>query len=128
MDNLSWVRDSFQVYINGDKLNMVRENDAISLTPDEWFDYAWDALVAKHTVTRGTASNPFTHEPDPVRGKEVVLPYVLYDLQKRADVGRKKYGTLLETHNGRDALMDAYQESCDLCMYLRQVILERDGK
>jgi hypothetical protein len=31
----------------------------------------------------------------------------------------------LRAHNGRDALVDAYQEALDLCVYLRQVIQER---
>jgi len=44
-----------------------------------------------------------------------------------ASVLLQKYGTYLQTHNGRDALWDAYQEAMDLCMYLRQAILERDG-
>ena len=29
--------------------------------------------------------------------------------------------------NGRDALLDAYEEAIDLCMYLKQAIVERDG-
>jgi hypothetical protein len=37
-----------------------------------------------------------------------------------------KYGKTLQTFNGRDALTDAYQESLDLCMYLRQMIEERN--
>jgi len=36
-----------------------------------------------------------------------------------------KYHTYLLTHNGRDALIDAYQEALDLAMYLRQAIEER---
>ena len=50
------------------------------------------------------------------------------DLVERAVMGFKKYGTTLRTNNGRDALMDAYQEALDLCMYLRQTIAERDNK
>lgn len=49
------------------------------------------------------------------------------DLTARAEEGRKKYGTYLESFNGRDALMDAYQESLDQTMYLRQAIEERDS-
>ena len=67
------------------------------------------------------------HEPPPIPGREIVLPYVVHDLQCRAVEGKKKYGTMLETENGRDALMDAYQEALDLVMYLRQAILERDN-
>lgn len=64
-------------------------------------------------------------EPQPQSGKEKVLDLVLKDLQVRAEAGLYKYGTYLETYNGRDPLIDAYQEALDLCMYLRQCIQER---
>ncbi len=53
---------------------------------------------------------------------------VVKDMQARIDMGIKKYGTKLQTNNGRDALQDAYEEALDLVMYLKQIILERDGK
>lgn len=68
-----------------------------------------------------------THQPPPRPGKEIVLPYVLADLQERAEAGLKKYGTYLRTMNGRDPLWDAYQEILDAAMYLRQLILERES-
>ena len=67
-----------------------------------------------------------TPEPPPIDGQIVVIDLVAEDLNARAEMGLKRYGTLLMTHNGRDALMDAYQEALDLCMYLRQAIAERD--
>ena len=85
------------------------------------------------------------HEPPPQPGITKVLDWVVEsieveeltipgvgflvakDLIDRAEVGKEKYGTYLMTHNGRDALMDAYQEACDLLMYLGQCILERDN-
>lgn len=36
-----------------------------------------------------------------------------------------KYGTPLQANNGRNPLIDAYQEALDLCVYLRQEIEER---
>lgn len=66
------------------------------------------------------------HQPEPKEGDKTVLDYVMADIQERADAGKKKYGMYLKTNNGRDALMDAYQEAIDLVMYLRQAILERD--
>ena len=62
---------------------------------------------------------PDANDNDPIYKK------VIRDIQARALFGRSKYGTDLQAHNGRDALMDAYQEALDLCMYLRQVIEER---
>lgn len=67
-----------------------------------------------------------THQPPPKQnGGETVVNIVIADIQERADAGKEKYGVRLETHNGRDALWDAYQEALDLVMYLRQEILER---
>ena len=67
-----------------------------------------------------------TPQPPPTGTGPAVLPLVLDDLRMRAEAGKLKYGTLLRANNGRDALMDAYQEALDLCMYLRQAMLERD--
>lgn len=53
---------------------------------------------------------------------------VIEDMLARDRVGRKRYGTPLQAHNGRDALSDAYQEALDLCVYIRQAHYERDGK
>jgi len=72
-------------------------------------------------------SNAYEHEPHPKRGDKIVSSYVLRDIWQRTEAGYKKYGHFLETHNGRDALWDAYQEAIDLVMYLRQAILERDA-
>jgi hypothetical protein len=73
-----------------------------------------------------TAARPAaTPEPMSTGNGEVVLTEVIRDLFARDEIGRKKYHTSLKTDNGRDALMDAYQEACDLVMYLKQAIMER---
>ena len=53
-----------------------------------------------------------------------VIDLVKQDLIDRSLVGEKKYGEKLKPFNGRNALIDAYQEALDLCMYLRQAIYE----
>ena len=63
-------------------------------------------------------------QPPPLPGRERIVDLVMADLAQRAETGRIKYGTYLQSHNGRDALIDAYQEALDLCMYLRQAIEE----
>ncbi len=55
-----------------------------------------------------------------------VWDLVLADMGARDAEGRRKYGTPLQPDNGRDALIDAYQEALDLVVYLRQAIYERD--
>jgi len=68
-------------------------------------------------------------EPRSVRND---LPHiwdlVISDMKERDSIGAAKYGTSLQGFNGRDALVDAYQESLDLAVYLRQTIYERDLK
>ena len=71
-------------------------------------------------------SNAATHEPAPVVGGENVAEYVLCDIELGVEMGLTKYGTKLQTHNGRDSLWDAYQEALDLVFYLRQAILEKE--
>ncbi len=66
-----------------------------------------------------------TKQPAPKKGKIKVLDHVLADLTQRAETGKEKYGTYLETDNGRDALQDAYEEMMDAAMYLKQALLEK---
>ena len=49
------------------------------------------------------------------------------DLMERVELGRRRYKRPLRAFNGRDALLDAYQEAMDLVFYLRQAIEERDA-
>jgi hypothetical protein len=68
-----------------------------------------------------------TDQPPPVpNDRPAVWRLVIADMEARDRLGRERYGTPLQPHNGRDALLDAYQEALDLCVYLRQAIEERD--
>lgn len=53
-----------------------------------------------------------------------IAELVRADIEKRAQLGEKKYGERLKPFNNRDGLVDAYEEALDLCMYLKQVIIE----
>lgn len=50
---------------------------------------------------------------------------LIADIEKRRALGIERYGTALQPFNGRDALVDAYEESLDLATYLKQVLVER---
>jgi hypothetical protein len=79
-----------------------------------------------------------TEQPSPIPGQQPVLPTVIRcmemadcreiipDLESRARMGYQRYGTYLMTHNGRDALMDCYQELLDGLMYVHQAMMERN--
>jgi hypothetical protein len=67
------------------------------------------------------------HQKMPVTNdRPAIQDLVIADIQARKAVGLERYGTLLQAHNGRDALLDAYQEALDLAIYLRQALEERN--
>lgn len=67
-----------------------------------------------------------TPEPAPrANDSRPIWDLVIEDMKARDAAGRQKYGTPLQAHNGRDPLVDAYQEALDLVVYLRQAIEER---
>jgi hypothetical protein len=70
-----------------------------------------------------------TEQPAPIpNAAPAVWDLVVADMRARDAAGLAKYGTRLQPHNGRDALLDAYQEALDLAVYLRTAIYERDGR
>lgn len=60
--------------------------------------------------------------------RQQVLPHVMADMAARIAKGADEYGEPLTTGNGRDALVDAYEEALDLALYLKQAIMERDAQ
>lgn len=74
----------------------------------------------------GDRIRPTDPQPSPVKTDHPgVWALVIADMKARDDFGRKKYGTPLQSNNGRDALVDLYQELLDACVYVRQEIEER---
>ena len=92
-----------------DEIAQQAEDDAAKPTPAD----------ASNNV--GTVEQPKSKPNDSVPIWELVIA----DMKDRDRVGRVRYGTPLQAFNGRDALVDAYQESLDLSVYLRQEIEER---
>ncbi len=62
--------------------------------------------------------------PDPVDGPDI-HELVADDLFGRRELGVRRYGQPLRAFNGRDPLLDAYQEALDLSVYLKQALQER---
>jgi hypothetical protein len=79
-------------------------------------------------MIRGIADHTLD-EPPPTRNDwPAIQDLVMADVAKRKEQGITKYGTALQPHNGRDALVDLYQELLDACQYIRQLLFERDGR
>ncbi len=69
-----------------------------------------------------------SEQPQP-QGRGVLVADRLIELiRERTALGKKKYGEPLITHNGRDAMLDALQESVDLNQYLMQIIMELEDE
>ena len=68
-------------------------------------------------------------QPPPIANdRHGVWSLVIKDMQARDQLGRERYGSHLQPFNGRDALVDLYQELLDAAAYCRQLIFERDHK
>ena len=63
-------------------------------------------------------------QDDPKPGLQSVTDCVISDLQARRIASIPKYGSELKTHNGRNPMLDAYQELLDLTLYIRQLLAE----
>lgn len=75
------------------------------------------------------SSFPGAEQPAPVINDEpLVKDAVIADIEALCERRRQKYGTHLQPHNGRDALQDAYEELIDGALYLKQLLMERDGR
>lgn len=71
--------------------------------------------------------DPATDQPLPkVNDRPFVQDMVIADIEARKALGIRKYGTALQSGNGRDMLQDAYEEVLDLAIYLRGAIDERE--
>jgi hypothetical protein len=66
-------------------------------------------------------------KPETTVTSQSVTEAVMLDLHERREYGRRKYGTELMTNNGRDALLEIYQELLDATMYTKQLLMERDA-
>lgn len=86
-------------------------------------EFGQDSMKEKYSVR----NNP---QPDPVEDKAQphLVTMVMNDLEERKKVGEELYGMVLRPHNGRDPLIDLYQEILDSALYCRQLIFEKYGE
>lgn len=73
------------------------------------------------SATRDPATDQVAPQPN---GKPSVWLQVIADMQKRQEHGVAKYGVALQPHNGRDPLLDIYEELLDAAVYIKTRMLE----
>ena len=62
-----------------------------------------------------------------INDRPFVHDAMIADIEARKALGAKRYGTPLQPHNGRNALLDAYEEALDLAVYLKQALIEQES-
>ncbi len=65
-------------------------------------------------------------QPQPHGTGQPVGERLIELIQERTKLGIQKYGEPLTTHNGRDSMLDALQESIDLNQYLMKALMESE--
>jgi len=84
----------------------------------------WQSLLEEKSRSRFISS-----QPNPVPNDEPsIQDLVVKDIQDYKEYGIKKYGMVLQAHNGRDPIIDAYQECLAQAQYLRQYLREKYGE
>lgn len=84
---------------------------------------SWDLVIAD-MERRGRTDLQLRRNPQLANPRDLAIA----DMRERDAAGEAKYGTRLRPGNGRDQLVDAFQESLDLAVYLRTSLAERhDG-
>jgi hypothetical protein len=94
----------------------------------EIVEYSPQMIISHSCKPKNICCDP---QPDPNTSDEInpaVWDLVIRDMAYRDIICAKKYGTRLKPFNGRNSLIDAYQEALDLAVYLRQLIYEETGK
>lgn len=74
----------------------------------------------------GDVRDPSTDQPLPIpNGRKPIVDQCIEDvLPPRKEHGIAKYGQALQAFNGRDPVQDAFEESVDLMLYLKQILEE----
>jgi|APSaa5957512622_1039677.scaffolds.fasta_scaffold17693_3 hypothetical protein len=79
--------------------------------------------LTKYESAQGIA---VVEQDPPIENEGDVTFEVIKDLEDRRQLGIERYGTHLQPFNGRDSLVDAYQEMLDFVVYIKQYLIEQD--
>jgi hypothetical protein len=69
-------------------------------------------------------------QPIPILDKNLpsIQDLVLQDIEERKRIGIERYGDSVRPFNGRDPLIDLYQELMDSVIYIRWILYEKYGE
>jgi hypothetical protein len=85
---------------------------------------AWEKVIDDYRTRFSIYLNQDTHGDPVAIENALTVSDVLMDMRARDKIGREKYGVPLTPWNGRDQLVDAYQELLDAAVYVRAASME----
>jgi hypothetical protein len=118
-ERMKWEEESHRQYAErtfGPRPTKQREGDQVLPTPTQG-EYVQDRIIAKikALVDRGAM--------DPASAAGLIA-----QMKASKEVGTQRYGTPLQTFNGRDTLQDAVEEARDLFVYLSSLQQAREAE
>lgn len=115
--------DPYITYVNGSTMATLPEGHAeIKGMPTHAVVESFGSFPSK--APRDEADQPLPE----VNDSQPIQLLVIEDIRKRMEIGKQRYGTYLQAFNGRNVLQDCYEEAMDLCIYLKQAIIEAERK
>lgn len=87
--------------------------------------HAVTCIACEKGDVKPVVNTPITDQPPPTPSAGDMWQLVMADMEQLRKLGIERYGMSQQPNNGRDALVDAYQEALGLCVSLRQAIEER---
>lgn len=88
----------------------------------------WDQVIEELSGLEGQITMIIGQLGTPLPRGVAVFDVLVQDMRARDAAGRERYGVPLTAHNGRDQLVDAYQETLDAVVYMRASIEESVGQ
>lgn len=80
--------------------------------------------VCRNTIPSCTCSSAIKQEPMPKGSGVPIQDLVIEDIKLRKEFCIKKYGEPLLANNGRNTLVDIYQELLDAVIYIKLKLVE----
>lgn len=88
----------------------------------------WDHVIEELSGLENQITVIVAQLGTPLPPGVAVFDVLVQDMRARDAAGRERYGVPLTTRNGRDQLVDAYQETLDAVVYMRASIEESVGQ
>jgi len=100
--------------MNPETFRKPREGDQAPPVPNDR-PASWDLVVTR--LENKSLSRPSGRS-------EADIDWLVFMMRARDDLGAKRYGVRLQSHNGRDSMRDSLEEALDLRVYLENVSQE----